>query len=245
MRLTRWEWPSFQDRRMPQVLDSTLPTAHVISRNYRPNAPIHPSGASPNRHVGYLPQVDDMLGLHPDGDKAQDAHSSGNAERCMESLAQVDSEDPFAASSQALQMKSDSMAAVEQPQRQPKSRSPSAKGTPQRSFHNVCIGRHISETYRLALAAPGCHAGCSAYGLHCGIEGIWLGHISHYRVSECLGSTPPAHLNRLFHLHAVCQSLADLTSETLERCPHYHRRRRHCAAEQQRSQAEGGRATTG
>ena len=152
--LTRWKWSSLQDRRMPQVLDSTLPTAHVISRNYRPNAPIHPSGASPNRHIGYLPQVDDMLGLHPDGDKAQNAHSS-DAERCMDSLAQADSEDPFATSRQALQMKSDSMAAAEQPQRQPKSRSPSAEGEPQQSFHNVHLGRHISETYRLAVAAPG------------------------------------------------------------------------------------------
>ena len=141
--LTRWKWSSFQDMCMAQVLDSTLPTAHVISRNYRPNAPIHPSGASPNRHVGYLPQVDDMLGLHPDGDKAQKAHSSGDAERCMDSLAQADSEDPFAASRQALQMKSDSTAAAEQPQGQPKSRSPSAKGKPQQSFHDVYLGRHI------------------------------------------------------------------------------------------------------
>ena len=92
-----------------QVLDSTLPTAHVISRNYRPSAHAQPAGAGPGKHVGYLPQVDDMLGL----DACAKAPASRSAE--TSNSARLDSpgegvdRDPFAASSQALRMKSDSV----------------------------------------------------------------------------------------------------------------------------------------
>ena len=91
-----------------QVLDSTLPTAHVISASYRPSAPALSQSAG-TRHVGYLPQVDDMLGMHPGSmpGQAQGAAPAGAAEEGLQSAGS----DPFAASSQALQMRSASMAA--------------------------------------------------------------------------------------------------------------------------------------
>ena len=94
---------------MPQVLDSTLPTAHVISRNYRPSMTAQPAAAAAGRHVGYLPQVDDLLGLHPDS-KSQRADSA-EADKHAETLQPGEDahQDPFAASSQALRMKSDSI----------------------------------------------------------------------------------------------------------------------------------------
>ncbi len=91
-----------------QVLDSTLPTAHVISASYRPSAPALSQSAG-TKHVGYLPQVDDMLGMHPGSmpGQAQGAAPAGAAEEGLQSAGS----DPFAASSQALQMRSASMAA--------------------------------------------------------------------------------------------------------------------------------------
>ena len=59
--------------------------------------------------MGYLPQVDDMLGMHP-GDMPEQAQSAAPAGAAEEGLQSAGS-DPFAASSQALQMQSASMAA--------------------------------------------------------------------------------------------------------------------------------------
>ena len=98
---TRWMRPT-------QVLDSTLPTAHVISASYRPSAPA-PSQSASTRHVGYLPQVDDMLGMHP-GDMPGQAQSAAPAEAAIDGSQNAGS-DPFVASSEALQMRSASMAA--------------------------------------------------------------------------------------------------------------------------------------
>ena len=92
-----------------QVLDSTLPTAHVISASYRPSAPTLPHSAG-TRHVGYLPQVDDMLRMHPDSLSGQ-AQSAAPAGAAVEGLQSAGS-DPFAASSQALHMRSASIAAA-------------------------------------------------------------------------------------------------------------------------------------
>ena len=121
---------------LPQVLDSTLPTAHVISRNYRPSAPIQPVGAPPGRHVGYLPQVDDLLGLHPDAETQELQSTETGSSTIVHSSG--DDQDPFAASSQALRMKSDSIAlsATQQPG-MPKSVGPFSRGKP-----TLCSIRH-------------------------------------------------------------------------------------------------------
>jgi len=148
---------------MPQVLDSTLPTAHLISQNYRPSAPAQLSGVGPARHVGYLPQVDDMLGLHPDATAhdmlRSDAHESAKAI----GMGQGDSQDPFAASSQVLQMKSDSMAAsAAQQQEQPKYGSPLRKG---KLLH--CPAEHIR------LKHLGMFWACSLTLLQLGVKGVY------------------------------------------------------------------------
>jgi len=140
---------------MPQVLDSTLPTAHLISQNYRPSAPAEPSGVGPARHVGYLPQVDDMLGLHPDATAhnmlRSDAHESPKAV----GTGQGDSQDPFAASSQALQMKSDSMAgSAAQQQEQPKHRSPLRKGKPLHHPTEHIRLKHLGMFWACSLTLP-------------------------------------------------------------------------------------------
>lgn len=114
-----------------QVLDSTLPTAHVISRSYRPSMPAQPAGATAGRHVGYLPQVDDLLGLHPDA-KAQQSDSAETDQRADTPPPGQDAhQDPFAASSQALRMKSDSiLLSAAQRQSMPNDKFPVTDGNP-------------------------------------------------------------------------------------------------------------------
>ena len=163
---------------MPQVLDSTLPTAHLISQNYRPSAHAQPFGVGPARHVGYLPQVDDMLGLHPDATAhdllSGDAHESAEAIR----TGQGDSQDPFAASSQALQMKADSMAAsAAQQQEQPKYGS-LRKGKPLHCSPEHIRLKHFDMFWALSLTSP-----------LLGVEGVYRP-VQH-SISHCLRCSLP------------------------------------------------------
>ena len=138
---------------LPQVLDSTLPTAHVISRNYRPSAPTQSAGASPGRHVGYLPQVDDLLGLHPDAKTQEVQSTETDPSSSVHPSGQVDNQDPFAASSQALRMKSDSIAlSAAQQQGIPKSGGPFSKGKPPRCFtrHEMPTHGHMTVSQSLS-----------------------------------------------------------------------------------------------
>ncbi len=76
-----------------QVLDSTLPAAHVTGRSYRALSDASTQRPQASRtHVGYLPKVDDMLGLTESPSRASQGgplpDTPGNAA----------AEDPFAAS---------------------------------------------------------------------------------------------------------------------------------------------------
>lgn len=79
-----------------QVLDSTLPAAHVTGRSYRALSDTSMQRLPASRaHVGYLPRVDDMLGLSESPQKA-----SVNYHQQLQPLQPGDTalEDPFAAS---------------------------------------------------------------------------------------------------------------------------------------------------
>lgn len=78
-----------------QVLDSTLPAAHVISRSYRALSDTSTQRPQASRtHVGYLPKVDDMLGLSESPAKP----SLSKAVPQLHPPSDAAAEDPFAAS---------------------------------------------------------------------------------------------------------------------------------------------------
>ncbi|BDA42344.1 hypothetical protein COCOBI_03-2310 [Coccomyxa sp. Obi] len=82
-----------------QVLDSTLPAAHVTSRSYRALSDTSTQRPPASRtHIGYLPKVDDMLGLTGSPAEAAPCHPQALPHRLDDAAA----DDPFAASMHVL-----------------------------------------------------------------------------------------------------------------------------------------------
>lgn len=90
--------------------------------------------------MGYLPQVDDMLGVHPGSDQGPPSGDGSGGTALQRSALGASEDDPFAASSHALQMKADSVAAGAEQQTQPRGGSPPQRGESKRSCS--CVSCH-------------------------------------------------------------------------------------------------------
>ncbi len=102
--------------------------------------------------MGYLPQVDDLLGLHPDAKTHGLKSSETGDSAAIGSSGQVNNQDPFAASSQALRMKSDSIAlSAAQQQVVPKGGGSFSRGMP-----TLCDIRHHTHALGHVAASQSC-----------------------------------------------------------------------------------------
>ena len=98
--------------------------------------------------MGYLPQVDDLLGLHPDA-KTQELQSAETINSTsVHPSGHLDDQDPFAASSQALRMKSDSIALTAAQQQGMSKRG----GSFTRGKDTLCSIRHQTHAHRNVTA---------------------------------------------------------------------------------------------